>query len=55
MPGMPRGLLDHVQHDPTNIGRLESTKPVLAQWGRRERGWQLVAEEWSVVPIRAVE
>ena len=38
VPGMPRGLLDHVQDDPTNIGWLESTKPVLAQWGRGEGG-----------------
>src|ERR1700732_1063853 len=38
MPGMPRRLLDHVQHDPTNIGWDESAKVVLAQWWRREWG-----------------
>jgi len=38
MPGMPRRLLDHVPHDPTNIRRLESTGPVLAHWWRRKWG-----------------
>src|SRR5579863_5077849 len=32
MPGMPRRLLDHVQHDPANVWRFESLKPVLTAW-----------------------
>jgi hypothetical protein len=38
MPDMPRRLLDHMQHNPTNIRWLEFTKPVRAQWWRRKGG-----------------
>jgi len=42
-------LLDDMLRDPfTGIGKPEPLRHIL-------QGWQLVAEEWSVVPIRAVE
>jgi hypothetical protein len=37
MPGMPRRLLDHVEHDPANIWRLEFRQPVLTAWQGRQR------------------